>query len=41
VLGLRIQLGRETRSPLVVAVSDGAILDQDVSHGQTLPIRTP
>jgi hypothetical protein len=40
VLGLRIQLGRETRSPFVVAVSDGAVLDQDMSHGQTLPIRT-
>ena len=26
------QLGRETRSPGVVAVSDGAVLDQDPRH---------
>jgi hypothetical protein len=33
VLRLRVQLGRETRGPLVVAVSDGAVLDQDFRHG--------
>jgi hypothetical protein len=33
VLGLGVQLGRETRGPIVVAISDGAVLDQDVGHG--------
>ena len=37
VLGLRVQLGRETRSPRVVAVSDRAVLDQDLGHGENLP----
>ena len=36
VLGLVVQLGRETRGPCVVAVSDGAVLDQDLSHGRNL-----
>jgi hypothetical protein len=34
VLGLGVQLGRETRGPRVVAVSDGAVLDQDARHGE-------
>jgi len=34
VLGLVVQLGRETRGPCVVAVSDGAVLDQDLRHAQ-------
>ena len=34
VLGLVVQLGRETRGPCVVAVSDGAVLDQDLRHVQ-------
>lgn len=33
VAGLGIQLGRETRSPRVVPVSDGAVLDEDLCHG--------
>ena len=40
VLGLdplRVQLGRETRGPLVVAVSGGAVLDQDLGHAEKLP----
>jgi len=32
-----VQLGRETRGPRVVAVSDGAILDQDARHNAKLP----
>jgi hypothetical protein len=28
-----VQLGRETRGPHVVAVSDGAVLNQDTRHG--------
>jgi hypothetical protein len=32
------QLGRETRGPRVVAVSDGAVLNQDARHGPK-PIR--
>jgi hypothetical protein len=32
VLGLVVQLGRETRGPCVVAVSDWAVLDQDLRH---------
>ena len=27
-----VQLGRETRGPRVIAVSDGAVLDQDARH---------
>jgi len=37
VLGLGVQLGRETRGPLVVAVSDGAVEDADRRHGDNLP----
>jgi hypothetical protein len=37
VLGLVVQLGRETRGPCVVAVSDGAVLDQDLRHAENLP----
>ena len=33
VLGLRVQLGRETRGPFVVAVSDGAVEDSYLRHG--------
>ena len=32
VLGLPVQLGRETRSPFVVAVSDGAVEDSNSRH---------
>ena len=38
VLRLGVQLGRETRGPRVVAVSDRAVLDQDARHGENLPI---
>ena len=31
-----VQLDRETRGPRVVAVSDGAVLDQDARHGKNL-----
>ena len=34
VLGLVVQLGRETRGPCVVAVSDGAVLDQNLRHAK-------
>jgi hypothetical protein len=37
VLCLGVQLGRETRGPRVVAVSDGAVLDQDARHEPNLP----
>lgn len=37
VLGLGIQLGRETRGPCVVAVSDRAVEDADARHGENLP----
>jgi hypothetical protein len=33
VLRLGVQLGRETRGPGVVPVSDGAVLDEDLCHG--------
>ena len=36
VLGLVVQLGRETRGPRVIAVSDGAVLDQDPGHARNL-----
>jgi hypothetical protein len=36
VLGLGIQLGRETRGPFVVAVSDGAVEDPHLRHGENL-----
>ena len=39
VLRLGVQLGRETRGPRVVAVSDGAVLDQDAGHTQNLSIQ--
>ena len=31
-----IELGRETRSPAVIAVSDGAVIDLDVCHQMVL-----
>jgi hypothetical protein len=34
VLGRLVYLGRETRSPAVIAVSDGAVVDLDL-HGKT------
>jgi hypothetical protein len=37
VLRLGVQLGRETRGPRVVAVSDRAVLDQDARHEPNLP----
>lgn len=37
VLGLGVQLGRETRSPRVVAVSDGAVLNENAGHEPNLP----
>ena len=37
VLGLGVQLGRETRGPFVVAVSDGAIKDANPRHERNLP----
>jgi hypothetical protein len=39
VLGLGVQLGRETRGPRVVAVSDGAVLNQDAHHEQNLSVQ--
>ena len=40
VLRLGVQLGRETRGPLVIAVSDGAVQDADPGHADTLPPRS-
>ncbi len=37
VLGLGVQLGRETRGPFVVAVSDGAVEDANLRHDENLP----
>jgi hypothetical protein len=37
VVRLGVQLGRETRGPLVIAVSDGAVEDADPRHTQKLP----
>ena len=37
VLRLAVQLGRETRGPGVVAVSDGAVLDENPGHEPNLP----
>jgi hypothetical protein len=37
VVGVRVQLGRETRGPLVVALSGRAVLDQDLRHAVNLP----
>lgn len=34
VLRFGVQLGRETRGPRVIAVSDGAVLDEDTRHGE-------
>ena len=34
VLGLVVQLGRETRGPCVIAVSDGAVLDPNLRHAK-------
>jgi hypothetical protein len=39
VLGLGVQLGRETRGPFVVAVSDRAVEDPYLRHGENLPPR--
>jgi hypothetical protein len=39
VLGLGVQLGRETRGPFVVAVSDWAVEDANPRHGENLPPR--
>jgi hypothetical protein len=36
VLGLGVQLGRETRGPFVVAVSDWAVEDPYLSHAENL-----
>ncbi len=33
-----VDLGRETRSPLVVPASDGAVEDAHVRHGRSLPV---
>jgi hypothetical protein len=38
VRGLGVQLGRETRGPFVVAVSDGAVEDLHARHSENLPI---
>jgi hypothetical protein len=32
VQGLLVELGRETRGPAVIAVSDGAVVDLDACH---------
>jgi hypothetical protein len=37
VRGLGVQLGRETRGPFVVAVSDRAVEDPYLRHGENLP----
>ena len=36
VLRVGVQLGRETRGPCVVAVSDGAVEDANLGHGENL-----
>jgi hypothetical protein len=38
VLGALVDLGRETRGPAVIAVSDGAIEDADVGHVLSLSV---
>ncbi len=38
VLSLVVQLGRETRGPFVITVSDGAVEDADPRHAHTLAI---
>ena len=40
VLGFVVQLGRETRGPCVVAVSDRAVLDQNLRHAENLPAKS-
>jgi hypothetical protein len=37
VRGQVVQLGRETRSPSVIAVSDGAVVDLDLHPRASLP----
>jgi hypothetical protein len=39
VLRLSVDLGRETRGPAVIAVSDGAVEDADLGHALSLVIR--
>jgi hypothetical protein len=39
VVGLGVQLGRETRGPLVVAVSDRAVQDANARHDEKLASR--
>ncbi len=39
VPGLGIQLGRETRGPFVVAVSDGAVEDPHLGHSENLSLQ--
>ena len=39
VLGLGVQLGRETRGPFLVAVSDGAVEDPYLRHGENLAVQ--
>ena len=34
VFRLGVDLGRETRGPCVIGVSDGAVLDEDARHGE-------
>ena len=41
VLRLGVQLGRETRGPCVVRVSDGAVLNDDLCHGGNLTVDLP
>jgi len=42
VLRVGVQLGRETRGPFVVAVSDRAVEDPHLSHAENLPtLRKP
>jgi hypothetical protein len=33
-----VQLGRETRSPYVIGLSDGAVLDENLGHDANLPV---
>jgi hypothetical protein len=40
VLRLGVQFGRETRGPLVVAVSDGAVEDANARHAGKPPLRS-
>ena len=36
MVGLAVQLGRETRGPFVVTVSDGAVEDANARHAENL-----